>query len=174
MTMPADSAILADIGATNARFALLVGSEVGPSATYAVADFASPVEAARTFLAGPAAGHAPKRALLAAAGPNTNGRISLTNAAWTVDAVRIRHGLNLEEVRVLNDFEALGWALPALRAEDILSLGVCGPAGHGTMAVMGPGSGFGLAALASGANGETVLVTEGGHVTLSSENRRED
>jgi glucokinase len=174
MTTPAGSTILADIGGTNARFALLAGGNVGPSASYAVADYASPVEATRAFLAGPAAGHAPKRALIAAAGPVVNGRITLTNAPWTVDGGRIRRELDLEDVRVLNDFEALGWALPALRAEDILTLGVCGPAGHGTMAVMGPGSGFGLAALALGPSGETVLVTEGGHATLPSENRRED
>jgi glucokinase len=98
----------------------------------------------------------------------------MTNAAWTVDTVRIRQSLGLDEVRVLNDFEALGWTLPALREEDIFSLGGGEPLGRGTMAVMGPGSGFGLSAVAFGTGGETVLVTEGGHATLSSENRRED
>jgi glucokinase len=42
------------------------------------------------------------------------------------------------------------------------------------MAVMGPGTGFGLAALASDGDAEVVLVTEGGHATLPAENRRED
>jgi glucokinase len=172
--MSVELAILADIGATNARFALLVGTEIGPIATYAVADYASPVDAARAFLAGPGKGHAPGRALIAAAGPVVDGRVSLTNAAWTVDTARIRQGLRLEEVRVLNDFEALGWTLPALRAEDVFNLGGGQPVDRGTMAVMGPGSGFGLAAMAFVAGGETVLVTEGGHATLSSENRRED
>jgi glucokinase len=172
--MRKESAILADIGATNARFALLVGPSIGATATYAVADYTSPVDAARAFLAGPGRGHSPTRALIAAAGPAANGRVSLTNAAWTVDAARLRHGLDLEQVDVLNDFEALGWALPALRAEDRFSLGGGKPVERGTMAVMGPGSGFGLAALAFGAGGATVLVTEGGHATLPSENRRED
>ena len=58
MTTPA-SALIADIGATNARFALLDGGELAVSETYAVADYASPIEAARHFLAGPAAGHTP-------------------------------------------------------------------------------------------------------------------
>ncbi len=169
-----ESALLADIGATNARFALLNGADIGTVATYAVADYASPIEAARAFLAGPATGHAPSTALIAAAGPVVNGRVVLTNAAWTVDAGRIRNGLGMADVQVLNDFEALGWSLPALRPDDITMLGVCDAAGHGTMAVMGPGSGFGLAAMASSASGEIVLVTEGGHVTLSSESRRED
>ncbi len=124
MTSP-DSALLADIGATNARFALLVGSEIKMPQTYALADYASPVDAARSFLAGPALGHLPSRALIAAAGPIVNGRISLTNASWTVDPARIGRGLNMTDVRVLNDFEALGWSLPALRSADIVSLGVC-------------------------------------------------
>jgi glucokinase len=175
MTTPSPSAILADIGATNARFALLDGSDVGSVVTYPVADYASPVEAVRAFLAGPARGHAPALALLAAAGPVVDGRITMTNAAWTLDAGRIRQGLNLQDAKVLNDFEALGWALPALGADDLFSLGGGTPGRHGTMAVMGPGTGFGLAAMAFAEGGdEAVLVTEGGHATLSSENRRED
>ena len=172
-TSPATS-LLADIGATNARFALLVDSAIATAETYAVADYASPVEAARTFLAGPAAGHSPSQALIAAAGPVERGRVALTNAAWLVDPDRIRDGLKIADVQVLNDFEALGWSLPALRPDDLATLGPPTAAGAGTMAVMGPGSGFGLAAMAFGMGGEAVLVTEGGHATLSSENRRED
>jgi glucokinase len=168
------SALLADIGATNARFALLVGADVTVSETYAVADHASPVEAARAFLAGPATGHRPQRALIAAAGPVDGGRVALTNAAWVVDSDRIAKGLNMQEVQVLNDFEALGWTLPALRSEHLVTLGTPSGAERGTMAVLGPGTGFGLAAMAYGRQEEVVLVTEGGHATLSSENRRED
>lgn len=174
MTPAVSSLILADIGATNARFALLVGTEIRASTTYAVADHASPIDAARAFLAGPAVGHSPSRALIAAAGPVVNGRVNMTNAAWTVDTRRIREALNLAHVRVLNDFEALGEALPALGHEDLFTLGDGAPVERGTMVVMGPGTGFGLAAIAFGANTETMLVTEGGHATLPSENRRED
>jgi len=174
MTSASASALLADIGATNARFALLEESDVVVSETYAVADHASPVDAARVFLAGPAAGHRPDRALIAAAGPVNDGRIALTNAAWIVDPDRIAKGLGVKEVQVLNDFEALGWALPALRPENLVMVGAPRGEERGTMAVLGPGTGFGLAASAFGRQEEIVLVTEGGHVTLSSENRRED
>lgn len=174
MTSAPASALLADIGATNARFALLAESHVVASETYAVADYASPIDAARTFLAGPAVGHRPNRALIAAAGPVNEGRITLTNAAWIVDPERIAKGLDLQEVQVLNDFEALGWSLPALRPENLVMVGTPRGGKQGTMAVMGPGTGFGLAASARGRQEEIVLVTEGGHATLSSENRRED
>lgn len=174
MTASSSLSLISDIGATNARFALLVDSQIVASETYAVADYASPIEAARAFLAGPAAGHSPDQALIAAAGPVDRGRVALTNAAWIVDSDRIRDGLKMTDVVVLNDFEALGWALPALRPDDLAMLGTPRAGGGGTMAVMGPGSGFGLAAMAFGMTGEAVLVTEGGHATLSSENRRED
>jgi glucokinase len=167
-------AVLADIGATNARFALLEHGQPIDTTRYAVADYASPVEAARAFLAGPAAGHTPQMAVIAAAGPVVNGRVTMTNAAWTVDAERIRNGLGLPAVHVINDFEALGWALPDLRPADLFDIGQVTPPGQGTMAVMGPGTGFGLAALASDGKVEVVLVTEAGHATLPSENRRED
>lgn len=173
MTPPA-SALIADIGATNARFALLQGGELAVSETYAVSDYASPIEAARDFLAGPARGHSPTQALIAAAGPVERGRIALTNAAWTVDPERLAKGLGIADVVVLNDFEALAWSLPALRGEHLVTLGAPRPGERGTMAVMGPGTGFGLSAMVFAGGIEAPLVTEGGHATLSSENRRED
>jgi glucokinase len=60
--------ILADIGGTEVHFALLVGTDIGPLETCLVAEFASPVDAARAFPGGPAGRHALKRALFVAAG----------------------------------------------------------------------------------------------------------
>jgi glucokinase len=172
--MTVATAILADIGGTNARFALLVDSEPTLITTYAVANYPSPVEAARAYLEGPAAGYQPQTAVMAAAGPVVRGRISMTNAAWVVDAAQLRGGLALKWARVVNDFEALGWALPGFRPEDLAMIGPAMPAASATMAVMGPGTGFGLAALASDGKAEVVLVTEAGHATLPSESARED
>jgi glucokinase len=172
--MSAATAILADIGGTNARFSLLIDGEITPISTYAVADYPSPVEAARAYLAGPAAGHRPRVAVMAAAGPVVDGRVSMTNAAWVVDAAAIREGLGLRSARVINDFEALGWALPGFGPADLVVIGPDVRGETGPMAVMGPGTGFGLAALASDGDAEVVLVTEGGHATLPAENRRED
>lgn len=174
MDDPSEIAILADIGATSSRFAILAGAEATLMTTYAVADHATPVEAARVFLSGPAAGFKPRIAVFAAAGPVENGRVTMVNAAWTVDAEQIQQGLGLRAAHVINDFEAQGWALPGLRPTDLAEIGHVSLPGQGTMAVLGPGTGFGLAALASNGSTELVLVTEAGHATLPSENRRED
>lgn len=174
MDKSVETAILADIGATSSRFAVLAGAEPTLMTTYAVADHATPVEAARVFLSGPAAGFRPQIAVFAAAGPVVNGRVTMVNAAWTVDEEQIRQGLGLRAAHVINDFEAQGWALPGLQPKDLAEIGQVPPPGQGTMAVLGPGTGFGLAALASNGSTELVLVTEAGHATLPSENRRED
>ena len=174
MSNSVETAILADIGATSSRFAILAGPEATLMTTYAVADHATPVEAARAFLSGPAAGFKPQIAVFAAAGPVVNGRVTMVNAAWVVDAEQIKQGLGLRAAHVINDFEAQGWALPGLQPKDLAEIGQVPPPGQGTMAVLGPGTGFGLAALVSSGSTELVLVTEAGHATLASDSPRED
>lgn len=175
MNAPANPTILADIGATNARFALLSDGVLGETSVYPVADHASPIDAARLFLAGRQA----RSAIIAAAGPVEDGRINMLNAAWTVDAAAFRSAFRLDSARLINDFEAQAWALPVLGAEDLFPVGIPRAAApragrSGTMAVIGPGTGFGQAALACGTAGEVPLVTEGGHATLPATDRREE
>jgi glucokinase len=174
MSQHVETALLADIGATNARFALLAGD--GPSAVtiYPVAGYPTPVDAAREFLAGPGGGAQPQTAVIAAAGPVKDGRVTMVNAAWEVDEQQIRQGLGLRTAHVINDFAAQAWALPGLHGADLVTIGEVSPLTSGTMVVMGPGSGFGLAAMTTSGGKETVLVTEAGHATLPAENRRDD
>jgi glucokinase len=173
MSQHMETALLADIGATNARFALLDGDSVEAVTTYTVKDYPTPVDAARVFLAGPAGGARPTLAVIAAAGPVINGRVTMVNAAWHVDEAEIRQGLGLRATHVINDFAAQAWALPGMGTADLVTLGD-GPRAQGTMVAMGPGSGFGLAALTHENGREIVLVTEAGHATLPAENSRED
>jgi glucokinase len=173
MSQHVNTALLADIGATNARFALLAGDDIESVTTYHVRDYPTPVAAARVFLAGPAGGARPDLAVIAAAGPVVNGRVTMVNATWYVDEAEIRQGLGLSATHVINDFAAQAWALPGLGAGDLVTLGNV-PLAQGTMVAMGPGSGFGLAALTHANGHEIVLVTEAGHATLSAENARED
>jgi glucokinase len=173
MSQHMETALLADIGATNARFALLADDSVRAVTTYAVKDYPTPVDAARVFLAGPAGGAKPTLAVLAAAGPVVNGRVTMVNAAWHVDETEIRQGLGLRAAHVINDFAAQAWALAGMGAADLVMLGSVAPA-QGTMVAMGPGSGFGLAAMTHEGGREIVLTTEAGHGTLPAENARED
>jgi len=170
----ASSILLADIGGTNARFAILEHGKLGCIAEVKVAHFASPEDALRAYLAKEGRGHAPEAAAIAAAGPVIEGKVALTNASWTVDVASLREALRLRLAAVVNDFAALAWSLPALRASDVRAIGRGSSVVGAPTAVLGPGTGLGIAALLREGGRESVLVGEGGHATLAGESRRED
>ena len=167
--------LLADIGATNARFAMLRQGHLGQVSAYPVAAYPTPEDAASAFLLDTLAGDPPPRsAVIAAAGALLDGRVTMVNAGWTVDPNRLCSALSLSKARVLNDFEALAWALSDLVADDLVALDEVPRPATGTLAVIGPGTGFGLAALVRGTGNDLPVVTEGGHATLAAADTRED
>ena len=101
--------LLADIGGTNARFAVLAGGTVGMIAHMAVRDYGSFREALGAYLGGlPEAGKI-RAAILAAAGVVQNGRCALTNSSWVIDADELRADHGFSTVRLINDFAAVAW-----------------------------------------------------------------
>jgi glucokinase len=165
--------LLADIGATNARFALLhAGQGVGPVRTLAVADHPQLTDAVAAFLDGHKLSIG--GAMLAVAGPVDDDRCVLTNCAWTVDAAELRRALGVAAVRVVNDFEAAAWSLPALQPAHLVALGGGRSADGAPMVVLGPGSGLGVACHVPRDGRPLVIATEGGHATLAAASARED
>lgn len=165
--------ILADIGGTNARFALAEGGRLGPVLRYAVADFTGPAEAIGKFLEDVSAPARPRRAAVAFAGPVAGGRARLTNARWEISADALRAELRLDRVVVENDFAALAWGLPGLAGEDLFRVGGAAPGDpDAPKAVLGPGTGLGVAAFLPGRGG-AALATEGGHITMPATDDRE-
>jgi glucokinase len=158
--------LLGDIGGTNARFALYDGGALGPVSIRAVGDFAEPAEAIRDVLADLGGDH-PKAALFAVAGPVEAGRAALTNGRWQFDAGALRSALGLEAVELVNDFAAQAHAVPALGDADLRRVGGGRALSTAPMAVIGPGTGLGVAGLIPQPGGSVVLVTEGGHVTMA-------
>lgn len=174
MSTPTITAVLGDIGATNARFATLHGGQIGPITSLNVRDFATPVDALRAFLAAQPSDLRPTRAAIAGAGPLVDGRITMTNAPWTIDGPVIDAAFGWPSTIVLNDFAALAWSLPALTPADIHPIGGGVAVAGAPLAVLGPGTGFGVAGLVPGRDEEIALVTEGGHATLASVTDRDD
>jgi glucokinase len=110
-------------------------------------------------------------AVIAVAGPVTDGVVQMTNHPWRISERALAAKLGGAGCRVINDFEALAHALPALGAGDVLPLGEApAPPQRSTMAVMGAGTGFGTAALVRDAAGQAVLVGEGGHSAFAPAN----
>jgi glucokinase len=77
--------------------------------------------------------------------------------------------LGLNPVKLINDFEALAWGAPIVPEAELASLG--GPVDgdpHATVAVLGPGTGFGVSALVRDARGnELAMPSEGGHACFA-------
>jgi glucokinase len=111
----------------------------------------------------------PKRAAFAVATAICGDQVSLTNANWTFSTRGMTAELGLTELRVLNDFEALATAVPYLAADQRRPTPGFDPRmqAAGTLAVIGPGTGLGVAAVTPCQHGWVVLAGEGGHATLA-------
>ena len=165
--------LLGDIGGTNARFALMDDGVIGPIEHLKVADFPTIGDAITAFLKRYSSGGAPTAAVLDIAGPIENNRGMLTNSHWVIDGADLARAFNLSSAKLLNDFEAVGWSLPALQAADLYPLGGGQPASGAPMLVIGPGTGFGAACYLPGDGRPVVVVTEAGHATLPAASERE-
>ena len=171
---PNGKVLLADIGGTNARFALLAGGTVGAMAHMAVDDYGSFREALGAYLGGVPEAGTISTAVLAAAGTVQDDRCALTNSSWVIDAAELRAAYGFSTVRLLNDFEAVAWALPCLPRDRLLPLGGRQPVAGAPLAALGPGTGLGMAVNIPHATGRVVLSSEGGHSTMAGSSSRED
>jgi glucokinase len=95
------------------------------------------------------------------------------NLAWPIHLAQLRDGLGLDEVAVLNDFEALAYALDGTLADSGRHL--CGPdvRANGTVLVIGPGTGLGAAAHIPSPAGAVILTTEAGQMDFAPNSVRE-
>jgi glucokinase len=167
--------LLGDIGATNARFALLSDGVLGPVDCFSVADFVRFTDAVNAFLNARLREIASvTSALLAAAGPVERDRCVLTNCPWTIEANELRTSFGFEEVRLFNDFEATARSLSYLGPSDLYPLGGGRAVSGAPTAVLGPGTGLGVACLVPGSQTCGVIAGEGGHATMAATNPRED
>ncbi|MBB4266536.1 glucokinase [Roseospira visakhapatnamensis] len=172
-TIAPATGLIADIGGTNARFALVdtLTGAVLRAATLSTDDHPGPVAAARVMLAEAAAAGLPMPGVgaWAVACPVLADAVDLTNHAWAFSIDATREALGLSRLTVINDFVANALAIPDLRPEDSVAIG---PGGAGSadhpMVAIGPGTGLGVALLVpDGAGGWRAQATEGGHVTLA-------
>jgi len=172
-----DTILVADIGGTNARFALASPTTGRPvlraQLTLATADYASLQQAARHYLK--QVNQSPERAVFAVACPVHGDEIRLTNRAWSFNRAELAATLDLHQLDIINDFGAAARALPALDASEMQTL--YGPS-EGPLAapisVLGPGTGFGVALLTDCHQaGWQVIETEGGHVSFAPLGREE-
>lgn len=164
-----------DIGGTHARFALAkvdcgtrAVSLQGDPVTLNTSDHAS-LQSAWTAFSRLMDRPLPRCAALAIAGPVTGAAVRMTNNSWVIETGALDAQLGLEQVTVLNDFAAVAHAVAT--APDSSLLHLTGPDAplpeHGTVSVIGPGTGLGVAYFRRDGVGYAVTATEGGHVEFA-------
>lgn len=170
---PPPRALVADIGGTNARFALadLETLELSQIRQYVCAEHDGIASVAEVYLK--ALKESPRHGAVAVAGPVTGEEIKITNSAWSFTAQEARRAAGLDDLVMLNDFEALAVSLPHLRADELHRIGGGDPVPHAAKVVLGPGTGVGVAGLVWSGSGWVAVPGEGGHITLTAHSARE-
>jgi glucokinase len=165
--------LLGDIGATNARLALFKDGALGPVEWMPAAEYAQFPDAVEAFL-DKRGRPAVTAAMLAVAGAVEANRARMTNRGWVIDGAKLCAQFRLRRARILNDFAATAWSLPHLEPQDLHRIGAGSGVPDMPIAVLGPGSGLGVACYVPGAQGGIVLASEGGHADLPGASERED
>jgi glucokinase len=165
--------LLADIGATHARFAL----ESAPGVLRNVAvllcdDYPGIVPLLNAYLA-QLGGVRISHAAFALANPISGDFIRMTNRDWQFSTDEVRRTLGLTTLLIVNDFTALAMALPGFKPDDLLQIGEGKPQPHAVAGVLGPGTGLGVSGVIPTVDGFVTLGSEGGHVNFAPADERE-
>lgn len=166
--------LVGDIGATNARFALVQpDGSMTPARAYALNDYPSLTDALHAYLAEEPLRTRPAQAVLAVASPITGDQVTLTNHPWTFSIEALRQRFGLRRLRVLNDFAANALAIAQLRDSDRSQIGRGSPVEGAPVGLIGPGTGLGVSVLIPTLDGGMPIQGEGGHVTMAAADARE-
>jgi glucokinase len=111
-----------------------------------------------------------EQASFGVAGPVVKGHATITNLPWVMDENHLQERLNIPNVRLLNDLEAIAHAVPFLQPSDLRTLNEGEPVQHGPLAVIAPGTGLGEAYLTWETSHYHPHTSEGGHTDFAATN----
>lgn len=158
-------ALVADIGGTNARFAMVdqPGTQLRDVVHLKTGDYSGLYEAMSAY--GEQTGEKPRAACVAVAGPVMSDHIDFPNQkfAFSIAETRKKTGLPLD---VINDCAAFAYSLPHLPAEELISLGGGEIAPGHAKVVVCPGTGLGASGLVPYGKDWVAVPGETGHVDL--------
>ncbi|MFT4067848.1 bifunctional transcriptional regulator/glucokinase [Paraburkholderia sp.] len=166
--------LLADIGGTNARFALETGpGEIGSVQVYPCADYPGVADVIRKYLKDTKIGRV-NHAAIAIANPVDGDQVSMTNHDWTFSIEATRRALGFDTLLVVNDFTALAMALPGLTDAQRVQVGGGARRPNSVIGLLGPGTGMGVSGLIPADDRWIALGSEGGHASFAPADERED
>ncbi len=163
--------LVADIGGTNARFALVTGKsndnfQIEHIQILSTADHPSCESAIRAYLTG-IGSVSPTAACLAIAGPIVGDRVKMTNLNWEFSCTEMAKNLGLQHCLAINDFAAVAAACGQLTEQHLHNVKPGKNISGATRAVFGPGTGLGVAGLVNDQGRWIPVPCEGGHVNLA-------
>lgn len=160
--------IAGDIGGTKTRLAIAAvgGTQVRieREADFKSRDFPTFEALLADFLVGV---QAPGYASFGIAGPVLGRAVRTTNLPWYIEADALQQRFGFKACTLLNDLEATGYGLPALRGEDLLLLQQGGAGAEGNAAIIAAGTGLGEAGMYWDGERHHPYATEGGHASFS-------
>ncbi|MCX4176354.1 MULTISPECIES: bifunctional transcriptional regulator/glucokinase [Paraburkholderia] len=166
--------LLADIGGTNARFALEYSpGEIGSVQVYPCADYPGVAEVIKKYLKDTKIGRV-NHAAIAIANPVDGDQVSMTNHDWSFSIEATRRALGFDTLLVVNDFTALAMALPGLTDAQRVQVGGGARRPNSVIGLLGPGTGMGVSGLIPADDRWIALGSEGGHATFAPADERED
>lgn len=166
--------LIADIGATTTRCAFVQGPgfALGKFQLFANDDYASAGDLLADFMADD--DRSATNCALAVAAPIHGDDIEMINRDWRFSRSALAAELGVSDIQILNDFHATAYALGSLDENSRIEVGRATKYREGNLAVLGPGSGLGMAAWIGNKPNGDAMCGEGGHITVAGRNKDED
>ncbi|AKK19849.1 glucokinase [Candidatus Liberibacter africanus] len=170
--------LLADIGGTNVRFAILrdMQSELEFCCTVQIADYDNLEHAIREVIYSKISIRIRSAFLAIAASIGDQKSFMLTNYQWIIDPEELISRMQFEDVLLINDFEAQALAICSLSSSDYVPVGRViedSSSLFSSRAVVGPGTGLGVSSVIRLKNSWVPISCEGGHMNIGPSSKRD-
>ena len=157
--------LMADLGGTNIRFAVLCKGKISRFESYKCAEFDGLSDALSFYRH--QTGPLPKKFALCVAAPVFGNSIKMTNNHWSFSTGQLKRKFSFTDVSVLNDFKAAALSLPYLEKKDFIKIGGGKSLKSAPKIILGAGTGLGVGILIENEDGKhQALASEGGHILL--------
>ncbi len=163
--------IVADIGGTNARFALVTGKNnqnhrIEHIKILVANEYDSMSDALRHYMSG-LGSISPQAACVAIAGPVVGDHVKMTNLSWEFSCLDIAQEFNFQTFVAMNDFAAVAAACSQVTDEHLITIKKGNDTPNATKVVFGPGTGLGVAGLVNTQGKWLPVPSEGGHINIA-------
>ena len=163
--------LVADIGGTNARFALVTGKVDNKYVIEHVhvlsgKDYPQFIDAVEAYILG-LPNIKPASACIAMAGPVKGDHVKMTNLDWSFSKREVQDHFSFSALLVINDYTAAAVSTTHLQEHEVLTIKQGNGEPTGNRAIFGPGTGLGIAGLVYSETGWVPIPSEGGHVNIS-------